>query len=429
MEKDNIKLQLALDFTELERALFVAREAKDFVDIMEAGTPLIKAEGLNAVRTLRKEFPKHLIVADMKTMDTGGLEAEMALKAGADIVTVLSGADISTIEEAVKSARKYNGKVMVDCMNINNLEILKKFEEIGVDYLGVHVGIDQQMKGQSPIEFCKRMLGKTRIPIAIAGGINTETAPKAAEMGASIIIVGSSITKSPNPREAAKAIRESLKKKIVVLADFKREEKPESAFEKVTSSNLADAMHGENALIGIRRITGKGNVYGRIVTVKTYSGDWAKAVEAIDIANEGDIILIDAQGMEKAVWGGLASFSAKNKRISGVIVFGGVRDIAEIRETGFNVFASHVAPATGEPKGFGEINCELEIKGVRARPGDWAFGDDTGVVIIPRDKVLEIANRALDLHKREEELKKEIFDRKKTFSQVAKVEEWEKMAR
>src|SRR4051812_16963376 len=112
-------LQVALDVYNLHRALELGREAvAGGADWVEAGTPLIKSEGLNAVRELKKAFPDKPVVADMKIMDTGGMETEMAIKAGASIVTVLGASDDGTIREAVEAARKYGGKIMVDLIAV-----------------------------------------------------------------------------------------------------------------------------------------------------------------------------------------------------------------------------------------------------------------------------------------------------------------------
>ena len=101
-------VQVALDFVDLPRALEVAREAvAGGADWIEAGTPLIKAEGLGAVRALKAEFPGHIIVADMKTMDAGRTEVEYAAKAGADVVGVLGAASDSTIRECAEACLLY----------------------------------------------------------------------------------------------------------------------------------------------------------------------------------------------------------------------------------------------------------------------------------------------------------------------------------
>ncbi|RLF36853.1 MAG: bifunctional hexulose-6-phosphate synthase/ribonuclease regulator, partial [Thermoplasmata archaeon] len=114
-------LQVALDLINAHRAIQIAREAiEGGADWLEAGTPLIKSEGLEIVRKLKKEFPDKTIVADMKTMDTGALEVEIASKAGADVVCILGVADDETIKEAVRASRKYGTKVMVDVIGVDD---------------------------------------------------------------------------------------------------------------------------------------------------------------------------------------------------------------------------------------------------------------------------------------------------------------------
>ena len=114
-------LQVALDLLNSHRALEIAAAAhKGGADLLEAGTPLIKSEGMDILRQLKQQFPDTPLVADMKTMDTGAFETEMAAKAGADIICILAAADNSTITDAVKSARKYGVKIMADLINVPN---------------------------------------------------------------------------------------------------------------------------------------------------------------------------------------------------------------------------------------------------------------------------------------------------------------------
>src|SRR5688500_5948681 len=110
-------VQISLDLTSLDEALATARVALDAgVDWLEAGTPLILAEGLHGVRALRAEFPDTPIVADLKTMDGGYLEAEMMARAGATHVVVMERAHEETIKCVVKAGRDFGCKVMGDNM-------------------------------------------------------------------------------------------------------------------------------------------------------------------------------------------------------------------------------------------------------------------------------------------------------------------------
>ncbi|OYT42448.1 MAG: 3-hexulose-6-phosphate synthase [Candidatus Altiarchaeales archaeon ex4484_43] len=423
------ELQVALDFLNLDRAIKVAEESvAGGVDRIEVGTPLIKSEGLDAVREIKKRFPKHKIVADMKVMDTGRYEIESAVKAGADIVVLLGVADDSTIKDAVQAARNYGCELMVDLMNVEDMEKrAREVEAMGVDYICVHVGIDQQMRGMDPISELKKISRSVRIPLAIAGGINSETAPIAVESGASIIIVGGAISKAENAKKATEIIKKAIEKgKPIKTELYKKYADPLKILGKVSTANISDAMHRSGHMEGIRAVSGTGErVAGRAVTVRTCPGDWAKTVEAIDVAEKGDIIVIDSGGTGKAVWGELASWSCKRKGVSAVVIDGTTRDLEDIRKIGFPVFAREVKPTAGEPKGFGEINVPIKCGNIPVKPGDYIVGDLDGVVVVPKEKAVEVANRALDVFEKENRIRKEIR-KGSTLSRVLKIKKWER---
>ncbi len=425
-------LQVALDFVDLDRAMQVAREAvKGGVDWLEAGTPLIKSEGMNAVRALKKAFPEKIIVADMKIMDVGGAEVEMAAKSGANVVIILGLSDDSTISEAVAAGKKYSAQIMVDMINVENIvDRAVQLERLGVDIICVHVGIDQQMRGVKPLDVTKQVAEIVTTPkVAIAGGLNSETAPSAIEVGADIIIIGHAITAAQNAAEATRLIKEAMKTgKPIVSKLFKKYDESElyKVFSMVSTPNISDAMHRVPAMSGIRPVWRGGKMVGKAVTVRTYPGDWAKTVEAIDIAGKGDVIVIDATSAEIAVWGELASWSCKVKEIAGVVIDGGVRDVEDIQEMKFPAFARYITSAAGEPKGFGEINVEIVCGGLKVAPGDWIVGDDNGVMVIPKEKAQEMANRAMDVLERENRIREEI-KRGSTLSKVLQLKKWEKI--
>jgi len=425
-------LQVALDFMELKRALTVAKEAVGGgVDWLEAGTLLIKSEGMNAVRELRKVFKDMIIVADLKTMDTGRLEAEMAFKAGANIVIVLGVSDDSTIKEAIEASRNYGGFVMVDIIGVNDpIKRIIELEKLGVDIVCIHVGIDQQMRGLDPIKILEEVRDKVSVPLAVAGGITSETAGIAVEKGADIIIVGGAITKAENAAEAARIIKEAMLRKIPIKARKGRKaktlEETINILKMVSVPNISDAMHRARVITGFKAVIPSKKIVGRALTVRTYPGDWAKPVEALDYATDGVVIVIDAGGENIAVWGELATWSAKNKNVAGVIINGGVRDIKDIREIGVPVYAKYFCARAGEPKGFGEINVPIEIDGVKIKPGDFIVAEEEGIIVIPQEKVQEVANRALDVKEKEDRIREEI-KRGSTLSQVIDLYKWEKV--
>lgn len=202
-------LQLALDFTDIKTAVSVAKKARNYVDWIEAGTPLIKSEGVSAIRELKKRFPEKKIVADMKIMDAGALETQLAAIAGADVVTVLGASDLSTIREAIAAGKKHRIKVMVDTMNISAART-KKIEKMSPDYICPHVGLDQQKKGLKLVDVIAKT--KIHVSLAVGGGITSKTAELFAKAGASVIIVGAAITQAKDIRKEAQKIKSVIEK-------------------------------------------------------------------------------------------------------------------------------------------------------------------------------------------------------------------------
>lgn len=424
-------LQVALDFLELDRAIKVAKESVEGgVDWIEVGTPLIKSEGMSAVRKVREKFPERTIVADLKTMDTGRLETEMAFKSGAEVAVLLGAADDTTIREAVEAADNYGGTIMVDLINVAEpVERAKKLEEIGVDIICIHVGIDQQMEGMDPLSILEETNSVVSTPLGIAGGITSESAGKAVEKGADVVIVGGAITKSEDAKHSTAKIKEAMmEEKVIKTEKGKKARKPTdimNVLQEVSVPNISDALHRGRVLTNFKPVVSK-KIVGRAVTVRAYPGDWAKPVEAIDEATSENIIVIDAGGERTAVWGELASRSSKLKDLNGVIVYGGVRDIDGIRKVEFPVYATHFSGQAGEPKGFGEINVPIEIEGMHIHPGDYVVASLDGVIVIPKKQALEVANRALDVREKEDRIMEEI-KRGKTLSELEDLYKWEKV--
>ncbi|MBN1389955.1 MAG: orotidine 5'-phosphate decarboxylase [Candidatus Thermoplasmatota archaeon] len=424
-------LQVALDLMHLKRAMQIAREAiEGGADWLEAGTPLVKSEGMDAIRKLRDEFPGKEIVADLKTMDTGGFETELAARSGATINTIMGVADDGTILEGVRSGRKYGCRIMVDLMGVDDKKKrAKELERMGVDLLCMHVSIDDQMMGKTITEELIDLAGSTNLPIAVAGGITSETAPAFLEAGASIIIVGGAITKSAKVTEATRDLKEALSTSKAVPSRFYHRYSDDDGIRKalmeVSTPNVADAMHKKGAMIGIRPLRSGWKCVGTAFTCRTIDGDWAKTVEAIEKAGPGDVLVLDAGSRHVSPWGELATWSCKMRGISGVILDGAARDVDDIMKMDLPVFSRSIAPNAGEPKGFGELQVEIECGGITVRPGDWIIADDSGVMVVPRERAVEIANRAMDVKERENRIREEIR-RGSTLSEVLELEKWEK---
>ena len=148
--------------------LRVARDVAYHVDWIEAGTPLILAEGTSIVEALHAEFPDKPIVADMKIMDGGFYEALLGFAAGATLVTVLGVASDATVRGAVKAAREQGGRIMVDLLQVSDVvERAKILTDLGVDYLCVHTAYDLRDTGISPVRQLEMLADCRRRP---AGG-------------------------------------------------------------------------------------------------------------------------------------------------------------------------------------------------------------------------------------------------------------------
>ncbi|RPH46813.1 MAG: hypothetical protein EHM91_06850, partial [Planctomycetota bacterium] len=220
-------LQVALDFLELSRALGVAREAvKGGAQWIEAGTPLLKSEGLEAIRALRREFPKAYIIADTKTLDAGRTEFEAAAKAGANCATVCVTESDSTVLECIEAGRNYGIDVCVDLLGLKGdrlVEVAKRCQEWGAHHVGLHLPIDEQMRGLDVTAELRALRPQVDIPIAVAGGVNSETAPAMVKAGAQIVIVGGAITKSADAAGATRTILKAMKEGKGVASElFKR---------------------------------------------------------------------------------------------------------------------------------------------------------------------------------------------------------------
>ncbi|OYT63003.1 MAG: orotidine 5-phosphate decarboxylase [Thermofilum sp. ex4484_15] len=209
-------LQVALDIISLRAALKIAKEViEGGADLLEIGTPLIKAEGVHSIRVLRESFPEAKIVADMKIADCGYLEASLAFEAGADMVTVLGAADVETIKSVLRRATELGKEVMVDTLGVKELEeVVLKAYSLGAHYVCLHVGIDVQrsrgIKVDNLKEYAFRIKDRYGIKVAVAGGIDEESARLYKDLD--IIVVGKAITGSVKPREATERILRAMGK-------------------------------------------------------------------------------------------------------------------------------------------------------------------------------------------------------------------------
>lgn len=207
-----MKLQVALDQLDLESACDLIEEIAPWIDIVEAGTPLLKYVGAKRAIPALSRAARKPILADLKTMDAGAYEVEFAVKCGANFVTVLGVSDDETVLGALNEAHRHGIKCQVDLINVaNKVGRALWAHEQGADLIGIHTGIDQQAQGQTPLADLEAIV--QHIPssaISVAGGINLRTLPDILPMQPGVIVIGGAITQAEKPVEMVAAMKEML---------------------------------------------------------------------------------------------------------------------------------------------------------------------------------------------------------------------------
>jgi 3-hexulose-6-phosphate synthase len=181
------------------------------VDIIELGTPLVKNAGLSAVTAVKTAHPDKIVFADMKTMDAGELEAEIAFAAGADLVSVLGSADDSTIAGAVKAAKAHNKGIVVDLIGVaDKVTRAKEARALGAKFIEFHAGLDEQAKPGYNLNVLLAAGEEARVPFSVAGGVNLSTIEAVQRAGADVAVVGGSIYSADDPAVAAKELKAAI---------------------------------------------------------------------------------------------------------------------------------------------------------------------------------------------------------------------------
>jgi 3-hexulose-6-phosphate synthase len=221
-----VTVQISLDLTSLDEALQHARKAvRAGVDWLEAGTPLLLAEGVRAVHALRREFPQYPIVADLKTMDGGYLEAAMMADAGASHVVVMARAHEATIRAVVRCGRERGIKVMGDDLACDDKPAAcRRMQQLGVDYIVHHVGYDERRDREviaaagavpSPLDELDAVVRAVSIPVQAVGGLSLEQAITLPARGAPLIVLGAPLTVDADSFAAPKHDWEAVLRELI----------------------------------------------------------------------------------------------------------------------------------------------------------------------------------------------------------------------
>jgi 3-hexulose-6-phosphate synthase len=206
-----MKLQVAMDVLTTDAALELAGKVAPHVDIIELGTPLIKAEGLRAVTAIKSAHPDKIVFADLKTMDAGELEADEAFKAGADLVTVLGVAGDSTIAGAVKAAKAHGKGVVVDLIGVSDkVTRAREVTELGATFVEMHAGLDEQAEEGFTFETLLDDGKTSGVTFSVAGGVKVSTIAAVQAAGADVAVAGGAIYSAEDPAAAAAELRAAI---------------------------------------------------------------------------------------------------------------------------------------------------------------------------------------------------------------------------
>lgn len=205
------KLQVAIDLLTTEEALALAAKVAPYVDIIELGTPLIKNMGSAVITAMKAAHPDKLVFADLKTADAGELEADIAFKAGADLVTVMGAAGNATIIGAVKAAKAHGKGIVVDTIGYpDRVKRAQEVTELGVAFVELHAGLDEQWTAGYSIQVLIDETARVGVPVSVAGGVNIDNVTAVVKAGAQVVVAGAAIYGAADPALAAKALREAI---------------------------------------------------------------------------------------------------------------------------------------------------------------------------------------------------------------------------
>jgi 3-hexulose-6-phosphate synthase/6-phospho-3-hexuloisomerase len=187
-----------MDVTTTAEALDIGDVAVNAgVDWLEAGTPLVLGEGLHAVTALKNRFPRNPVVADLKIMDGGYQETEMAAKAGADYVVVMARAPLATVRTCVRGGREFGCQVMGDILLGDGSYVhdpvanARMLENEGVDVIVLHTSYDARHETpMDPMAHVSKVVAAVDIPVQVVGGLSIDQMIECVHLGAPLVVVG-----------------------------------------------------------------------------------------------------------------------------------------------------------------------------------------------------------------------------------------------
>ena len=209
------RLQVALDALDLPGALGPLQKAAPHVDIIECGTILVLCEGYRAVRAIRALFPDKPILADVRIAEAGAKIARLAFESGADLVSCVAGASLTTIEQVCRVAAEFDGEVQVELADEwYDAERARAWRDAGVRHVIVKRSRDREAAGDLSWkdEDMDRVdeLAAMGFTVTITGGVSAEDLPAFAGRRVGIVIAGRAIVGAADPAAAARRLRQTL---------------------------------------------------------------------------------------------------------------------------------------------------------------------------------------------------------------------------
>ena len=207
-------LQIALDTYDLPSALGPLQKAHQHIDVIEVGTILCLSEGMKAVRVIRSLFPDKIILADVRIAEAGSIISKMAFEAGANWVSVVSGATMTTAEVVQKEADKHGGEVQIELLDSWTWDMARQWRDIGIQQVITHRSRDAEAKGDltwSERDFDEiRQLAELGFKVTVTGGVKPADIPRFAGVPVFVFIAGRAIVKADDPAAAAKQFQDVI---------------------------------------------------------------------------------------------------------------------------------------------------------------------------------------------------------------------------